>query len=253
MAFTESWDDATPTDTDFADEGDDELRKIKRMLTERFDELFVGWPNTDPLQLKSAALDVGILSDGVEADLPNPATTAFYHATDSGKLYAKNGVTYEQVGSGTSGSTTNISASAMRRITSTQTITIAAVADGTRNFATLEHVVVGAAFGDYIVLGARMRLKPTAAPAYTEDANWRTSWDSVSFGWTASQNVPAHVSPVGSGYIEGGIWDVTERRSGSDALFATAAYVHNSSGASASIDIEVVLYLLALDSDSPAD
>lgn len=102
MAFTEPYDPTAPADTDFAKQGDDRIRELKRALTERLSQVIVGWPDTDPLKIKSSELDVDIsnmatITVGLEADKPDPAVETFFYETDTDKLYVNEGGDWVEV------------------------------------------------------------------------------------------------------------------------------------------------------------
>lgn len=99
------WNPNTPADSDPAAEGDDRIREIKQALDERLGvdvgsgtaPIIKNWPDGD-LKLNSERMDPpisGALTVDTEANIPNPATTAFFYASDSKKLFVKNGAAYE--------------------------------------------------------------------------------------------------------------------------------------------------------------
>lgn len=99
MAYTNlTFDPATPTDTDLASLGDNEIRKLKLDIKERLESYFESFDD-DPLVPKAG---VPVPSDneieiGVEAGRPADAVTSdvkFYFATDSKVLSINNGATW---------------------------------------------------------------------------------------------------------------------------------------------------------------
>lgn len=87
MVYVETWNNATPADSDLVSAGDDRIRELKRTLDERMATVFVGWPNTDPLTVDPDA--VTKLIAGTLAARPNPpsAVGLWYYATDTDQLF----------------------------------------------------------------------------------------------------------------------------------------------------------------------
>ncbi len=109
MAFADPWDLTTPADTDWASEGDDRIRELKRALDERLSTLIENWADGD-LKLIASKLNAtptagATIAYGTAVNLPNPAATDFYYATDTDDLYVKNGTVFNLIHQGSSGST----------------------------------------------------------------------------------------------------------------------------------------------------
>lgn len=60
----------------------------------RTGKLFIGLSDNTP---KAVSADLTVIDYGLEADLPNPAETAFYYATDTGELFFNNEGTFESI------------------------------------------------------------------------------------------------------------------------------------------------------------
>ncbi|HEY6019728.1 MAG TPA: hypothetical protein VIY48_07450 [Candidatus Paceibacterota bacterium] len=90
MAFPDPWNLTTPSDTDWASEGDDRIREMKRALDERLGSLIDNWPD-GALAVKTAAIPAGatdgVLAIGLKSAIPNPPATKFYYATDTKELF----------------------------------------------------------------------------------------------------------------------------------------------------------------------
>lgn len=88
MPYATPFDETTPTDASWAYEGDDELRKIKRALNERFGGLFSNWPDGDPLLFAEGAIS-GQFTAAPLTERPNPPTLddLLFYATDTDQLY----------------------------------------------------------------------------------------------------------------------------------------------------------------------
>lgn len=90
MAFADEWDVTTPADTDWASEGDDSIREMKRALDERLGSIIDNWPDGD-LAIKSSAIPADatddVLAIGLKSEIPNPPATKFYWATDTKELF----------------------------------------------------------------------------------------------------------------------------------------------------------------------
>lgn len=56
MAYANAFDPTTPSDTDPAAQGDDEIRRVKAALIERLDTVFSNFPDGDPLQFQPGIL-----------------------------------------------------------------------------------------------------------------------------------------------------------------------------------------------------
>src|SRR5512147_872652 len=109
MAFVETWNLATPADTDWASEGDDSIREMKRALDERLAYFVENWPDGD-LKVKAAAIPSGatdgVLALGLKSELPNPPATKFYYATDTKELFVNVSNAWQLAGTASGGSGT---------------------------------------------------------------------------------------------------------------------------------------------------
>lgn len=106
MAFADPWILTTPSDTDWASEGDDRIREMKRALDERLGSIIDGWPDGG-LTVKTDAIPEGatdgVLATGLKSALPNPPATKFYYATDTKELFVDVDNAWALISGGTSG------------------------------------------------------------------------------------------------------------------------------------------------------
>jgi hypothetical protein len=169
MPFDEPFDPDTPGDNDPLSQGDDRIRELKRALNERLVQVIEGWPGTDPLKLKAAAIDslptYTATLVGLESEKPNPPTAELFYATDTKRLYVKvagSPSTYEPISTDVTGT------GVVQTVTTTATIT-GIVAAGVEQMVAVEAPV---GFGTHALVGARARLKRLSSDPFPKAGSW---------------------------------------------------------------------------------
>lgn len=100
MAYTVTWNNTTPADSDLASQGDDRIRELKIAIDERMLTVFTNWPAGDPLT-PTAAFIPDEVTVGTLAARPNPPASAnlVYYARDVDQLFVSvvDGATFEWI------------------------------------------------------------------------------------------------------------------------------------------------------------
>jgi hypothetical protein len=243
MAFTEDFDPTKPTDADWAYEGDDAIRQLKRAITERLQQLIPGWPDTDPLELIGTPY-------GLEAARPAPPTSGgqFYYSTDTKILSISVGTgpyTWDEIG-GTGAEGTQITYTGLKKrtITGTGTVTLVGVGPVYDQVATVGSIP-GMHISDYIVLGARLRLKPNSEPSYQAAVNWQGYADVGSTDFAAGGVTQAWAGPFTMAGVVNGL-AFKENGGNLEIHISIGIYQNGGTLPHTPVDWEAVVYLLAL-------
>lgn len=103
MAYVDEFNVNTPSGASDISEGDDRIRELKRALDERLRTVLIGWPDLDPLQLRSEQLDVAeeltLIRYGPEDGVTADGEHDFYFAVDTKKLFVRDGNRLEPIAS----------------------------------------------------------------------------------------------------------------------------------------------------------
>lgn len=254
MAFIDPFDPATPSDLADVSQGDDRIRELKRALSERLSQVIAGWPDTDPLKLKSAELDsaggtAATIGHGTEAAKPNPATFDFYYADDVNKLFVKEGTAYNEIVAGGGGAAADVSYLGLRKKTLTASLTQGPLlygAPGPRYWYVMSGTAFAAADNDHLFLSAKVRIKKATEGAFNTKYNVHGEEVVLTLDWPNAQNpaddVTATIVAVGSELV------------GANVTWSALVEVLLQSGANgATVNLEMTMYLLAMTATAAAD
>jgi hypothetical protein len=258
MAFTNPLDPTTPTDLDWAYQGDDRIRELKAALIERLSQVIQGFPDTDPLKLKLSALDLNapVLVDVIAAR-PTPPTGKgqLFYASDTKILSVSVGTgtyTWEDI-AGTGSAVTQVGYTGLRKKTATGSGSFGIVGVGPVYDQTVTVVAIPAMhITDYIIIGARVRLKPSSEASYQASTNWQGYADVGSTDFAAGGVTQAWPGPFTMAGIVNGL-ALKENGGNLEVHMSIGIYQNGGTLPHTPLDWEAVVYLLALTDAAAVD